>query len=79
MPFLLVPVLADYGPGVLFTLVAVTLGIIALDIGLLGPATTGRALEDLNESLTASRAPAAVAPTGAPHRASDALDTSDER
>ncbi|MFD7003208.1 MFS transporter [Streptomyces mirabilis] len=64
MPFLLVPVLADYGPGVLFTLVAVTLGVIALDIGLLGPATTGCALEDLNESLTASRAPAAVAPPG---------------
>lgn len=79
MPFLLVPVLADFGPGVLFSLVAVTLGIIALDIGLLGPATTGRALEDLNESLAASRAPAAKAPTGPPHRASDALDTSDER
>ncbi|KQV19256.1 MULTISPECIES: MFS transporter [unclassified Kitasatospora] len=50
MPFLLVPVLDDFGSGVLFALVAVTLGIIALDIGLLGPATTGRALEDVNES-----------------------------
>lgn len=54
MPFLLVPVLDEYGSGVLFALVAVTLGIIALDIGLLGPATTGRALEALNESLAAS-------------------------
>jgi putative MFS transporter len=54
MPFLLVPVLDDFGSGVLFTLVAVTLGIIALDIGLLGPATTGRALEAVNESLAAS-------------------------
>ncbi|MEU6759166.1 MFS transporter, partial [Streptomyces sp. NPDC046685] len=55
MPFLLVPVLDDFGSGVLFALVAVTLGIIALDIGLLGPATTGRALEDVNESLADAR------------------------
>ncbi|MFE9775792.1 MFS transporter [Streptomyces sp. NPDC005931] len=63
MPFLLVPVLDDFGSGVLFTLVAVTLGIIALDIGLLGPATTGRALEAVNESLAAFH-PAAGAPGG---------------
>ncbi|MEU4727680.1 MFS transporter [Streptomyces sp. NPDC023588] len=62
MPFLLVPVLDDFGSGVLFALVAVTLGIIALDIGLLGPATTGRALEDVNESLADARPDAGADP-----------------
>ncbi|MGW5197674.1 MFS transporter [Streptomyces spiralis] len=52
MPFVMVPFLDACGPGVLFVAVAVTLVLIAVDIGLLGPTTNGLALEEMNEALT---------------------------
>jgi putative MFS transporter len=49
MPFLLIPVLKQYGSAAVFSVVAVSMGLIMLDIGLLGPRTTGRSLEEVNE------------------------------
>lgn len=49
MPFLLLPVLKQYGPTIMFTVVAIAMGLTMLDIGLLGPRTTGRPLEEINE------------------------------
>jgi putative MFS transporter len=54
MPFVLVPVLRTWGPGWMFALVAAALWVVILDIGLLGPATTGRTLERVNELAGAS-------------------------
>jgi len=48
MPFILLPLLHHAGAGALFAVVAAALVIVALDIGLLGPRTTGRALEAVN-------------------------------
>jgi len=48
MPFILLPLLHHGGGGALFAVVAAALVIVALDIGLLGPRTTGRALEAVN-------------------------------
>jgi len=48
MPFILLPLLHHAGAGALFAVVAAALVIVALDIGLLGPRTTGRALETVN-------------------------------
>jgi putative MFS transporter len=48
MPFVLLPVLASRGPVVLFTLVCGALAIVAVDIAVLGPRTTGRRLEAVN-------------------------------
>ena len=48
MPFVLVPVLASAGVVALFTLVCAALAIVAVDVALLGPRTTGRRLEDVN-------------------------------
>jgi MFS transporter, putative metabolite:H+ symporter len=50
MPFLLLPILKQYGSTVMFTVVAIAMGLIMLDIGLLGPRTTGRSLEEINEN-----------------------------
>jgi MFS transporter, putative metabolite:H+ symporter len=47
MPFVLLPVLQRYGPGVMFGLIALAMGIVIVDIGFFAPATTGRALEDI--------------------------------
>jgi MFS transporter, putative metabolite:H+ symporter len=49
MPFVLVPVLNDAGAGALFGVVCVAMVIVAVDVALLGPRTTGRALESVNE------------------------------
>jgi MFS transporter, putative metabolite:H+ symporter len=49
MPFLLLPVLKHYGTTAMFTVVAAAMGLIIVDIGLLGPRTTGRSLEEVNE------------------------------
>jgi MFS transporter, putative metabolite:H+ symporter len=49
MPFVLVPVLNDAGAGALFGVVCVAMVIVAVDVALLGPRTTGRALESGNE------------------------------
>jgi putative MFS transporter len=50
MPWVLVPLLDHTGPGVLFLAVSATTVLVALDVALLGPRTTGRALEDVNEA-----------------------------
>ncbi|HEY1968448.1 MAG TPA: MFS transporter [Pseudonocardia sp.] len=48
MPFVLIPVLHNAGVGALFGVVCAAMVIVSLDIGLLGPRTTGRALEAVN-------------------------------
>jgi putative MFS transporter len=48
MPFLLLPLLHSHGAGMLFGVIAAALAVVALDIGLFGPRTTGRALETVN-------------------------------
>ena len=47
MPYLLLPVLSAHGAGGMFGVVAAALGLLVLDVALLGPRTTGRALEDI--------------------------------
>ena len=49
MPFILLPLLHSSGAAALFTVVAAALVVVALDIALFGPRTTGRALESVNE------------------------------
>ena len=49
MPFILLPLLHNAGAGALFVAVAAALVVVALDIALFGPRTTGRALESVNE------------------------------
>jgi putative MFS transporter len=51
MPFVLVPLLNAHGPTTLFLVVAGALVVVALDVALLGPRTTGRRLEKVNEEL----------------------------
>jgi putative MFS transporter len=48
MPFVLLPVLANAGPGAVFGVVCAAMAIVALDIGLLGPRTTGRTVESVS-------------------------------
>jgi putative MFS transporter len=48
MPFVLLPVLEDWGAGPMFTVVAAALWIVILDIALFAPRTTGRALEEMS-------------------------------
>ena len=47
MPFVLLPVLRIYGPGVMFAVVALAMLIVIVDIGFFAPSTTGRALEEI--------------------------------
>lgn len=47
MPFLLVLLLHSAGPAALFTVVGAAMVVVALDVGLLGPRSTGRALEEV--------------------------------
>lgn len=55
MPFILLPLLHSRGAGALFAVVAAALVLVALDVALLGPRTTGRALETVNDApMTAS-------------------------
>jgi putative MFS transporter len=49
MPFVLVPLLHHAGANTLFIVVACAMVVVALDIGVLGPRTTGRALEQVND------------------------------
>jgi putative MFS transporter len=51
MPFILLPVLKAHGATTMFTVVACAMAIVMIDIGALGPRTSGRALEEVNESL----------------------------
>lgn len=48
MPFVLLPVLAKTGAGAVFVIISGALVIVALDIAVLGPRTTGRAMEIVN-------------------------------
>ena len=48
MPFVLLPVLDDWGAGPMFTVVAAALWIVVLDIALFAPRTTGRSLEEVS-------------------------------
>ena len=50
MPFVLVPVLQQFGPGAMFAVVAAALWIVIVDIAVLAPNTTGRSLESVNEA-----------------------------
>jgi putative MFS transporter len=51
MPFLLVPLLHTAGAGMLFAVVAAAMAGVAVDVALLGPRTTGRDLEQVNQTL----------------------------
>jgi putative MFS transporter len=48
MPFVLVPLLNDAGPDWMFRTVALAMAIVAIDVAVLGPRTTGRTLETVN-------------------------------
>ncbi|WP_028938523.1 MFS transporter [Pseudonocardia spinosispora] len=48
MPFVLVPVLNDFGAGAVFGVVCAAMVIVAVDIALLGPRTTGRTVESVS-------------------------------
>ncbi len=48
MPFILLPVLTAFGPVAMFSVVSAAMVVVALDIGLFGPRTTGRDLESVN-------------------------------
>lgn len=52
VPFLLIPLLHSAGPAALFTVVGTAMVVVALDVGLLGPRSTGRALEQVNPVTT---------------------------
>jgi putative MFS transporter len=51
MPFVLVPLLHGAGPNALFAVVACAMVVVAVDVAVLGPRTTGRALESVNDTL----------------------------
>ncbi|MFC0542982.1 MFS transporter [Kutzneria chonburiensis] len=48
MPFVLLPLLGSGGPAVVFTVVAAALALVAVDIAVLGPRTSGRSVEAIN-------------------------------
>ena len=48
LPFILIPVLYDYGAGAMFTVVLVALGIAAGVVAVVGPRTSRRNLEEIN-------------------------------
>jgi putative MFS transporter len=52
MPFVLVPVLASAGAGVMFIVVATAMVLVSVTVGVLGPRTTGRPLEAVNAVTT---------------------------
>ena len=56
MPFVLVPLLNSNGATTLFLVVAGALVVVALDVALLGPRTTGRRLESVNDDVTTAAA-----------------------
>ncbi|MFC7391437.1 MFS transporter [Scopulibacillus cellulosilyticus] len=49
MPFVLLPLLTNSGSTALFTVVAVIMVIVMLDIGIFAPKTTSRSLEEVNQ------------------------------
>jgi MFS family permease len=48
MPFLLIPVLNQYGAGAMFTIIMIALAIVTISILTMGPRTSNRSLEDIN-------------------------------
>jgi MFS transporter, putative metabolite:H+ symporter len=52
MPFILLPLLHNSGSGTLFAVVGAALVVVALDIGLIGPHSTGLPLETVNSGPT---------------------------
>ncbi|HEX3791638.1 MAG TPA: MFS transporter [Pseudonocardiaceae bacterium] len=62
MPFVLVPLLNHAGPTTLFVVVAAALVVVAADIGILGPRTTGVALDAAPEPMAASQPTRATQP-----------------
>jgi MFS transporter, putative metabolite:H+ symporter len=49
MPFVLVPLLNNAGSTVLFVVISLVMVAVAINVGVLGPKTTGRALEAVND------------------------------
>ena len=49
MPFVLLPVLRQWGAGPMFAVIGAAMWIVMADVALFGPRTTGRALEEVNE------------------------------
>lgn len=49
MPFVLLPVLRQWGAGPMFVVIGVAMWIVMADVALFGPRTTGRSLEEVNE------------------------------
>ncbi|GCE48837.1 putative MFS transporter [Thermosporothrix hazakensis] len=47
LPFIALPALKLYGPGTVFIGSALIMGLVCLDVGVLGPRSTGRALESI--------------------------------
>ncbi|HEX5107002.1 MAG TPA: MFS transporter [Vicinamibacterales bacterium] len=50
MPFVLLPVLRQWGPGPMFVVVGAAMWIVMIDVGWFGPRTTGLSLEEVNKS-----------------------------
>jgi putative MFS transporter len=50
MPYVLLPLMVDHGADVVFAFIACTMAAVILDIGLLGPRTTGRSVDSLVEA-----------------------------
>ena len=50
MPFVLLPVLNNYGSGVMFAIIAGAMTIVIADVGLFAPSTTGRKLEQIERT-----------------------------
>ncbi|HGL4260942.1 MFS transporter [Burkholderia dolosa] len=48
LPFVLLPVLVDYGAGAMFGTISVALGIVAVTLRVLGPLTTRRSQDEIN-------------------------------
>ncbi|MFF2382749.1 MFS transporter [Streptomyces sp. NPDC058108] len=72
MPYVLLPLLLDHGPDAVFVFIACAMALVILDIGLLGPRTTGRTLEEL------TRAPSTTAADGTDTGArTDSADSAD--
>lgn len=69
LPFILLPVLAAFGPVAMFAAVSAAMVVVALDIGLLGPRSTGRDLESVNTADSGSTA----APVTGPERPASRL------
>jgi MFS transporter, putative metabolite:H+ symporter len=52
MPFVLLPVLRQWGPGPMFVVIGAAMWIVMIDVAWFGPRTTGLSLEEVNERIT---------------------------